>query len=90
MSEQGEATPCKKAKSSAGASASASAAWAQVSAEAGLGGLTVTEAALAAMFNQLKDVEDPIFVVSFPFCHTASMQTDLCREIVENCQDCGE
>ena len=47
---------------SSGASVSAS--WAQASAEVGLGGLTVTEAALAAMFNQLKEVEDPIFAVS--------------------------
>ena len=48
----------------AAASASASASWAQVSAEVGLGRLTVTEAALAAMFDQAKDVEDPIFAVS--------------------------
>ncbi len=41
-----------------------SASWAQASAEAGLGGLTMTEAALAAMFDQLKEVPDPIFAVS--------------------------
>ncbi len=46
------------------ASASASASWAQVSTEVGLGGLTMTEAALAAMFDQAKEVEDPIFAVS--------------------------
>ncbi len=50
--------------SGASASASISASWAQVSAEVGLGGLMVTEAALAAMFNQLKEVEDLIFAVS--------------------------
>ncbi len=49
---------------SSGASASISASWVQASAEVGLGGLTVMEAALAAMFNQLKEVEDPIFAVS--------------------------
>ena len=50
--------------SGASASASVSASWVHSSAEVGLGGLTVTEAALAAMFNQLKEVEDPIFAVS--------------------------
>ncbi len=45
-------------------SAAGSASWAQASAEAGLGSLTVTEAALAVMFDQLKEVPDPIFAVS--------------------------
>ncbi len=59
------AAPTGGASSSgASTSASVSASWVQASAEVGLGGLTVTEAALAAMFNQLKEVEDPIFAVS--------------------------
>ncbi len=52
------------ASASARSSAHGSASWAQASAEAGLGGLMVTVAALAAMFDQLKEVLDPIFAVS--------------------------
>ncbi len=55
---------CTPAAATAGAGSTASASWAQASAEVGLGGLTVMEAALAAMFNQIKQVEDPIFAVS--------------------------
>ncbi len=70
-----------------------SASWAQASAEAGLGGLTMTEAALAAMFDQLKEVPDPIFAVSM---HTLTASW-ICRESVKNveklsknCWDCQE
>ncbi len=66
MSDSKQKTPKKtQGRPPAAVSASASASWAQASAEVGLGGLTMTEAALAAMFNQAKDVEDPIFAVSF-------------------------
>ena len=58
----------------AAASASASASWAQASAEVGLGRLTVTEAALAAMFDQAKEVEDPIFAVSLNNTSTAAQK----------------
>ncbi len=53
MSDSKQKTPKKtQGRPPAAASASASASWAQASAEVGLGGLTVTEAALAAMFDQ--------------------------------------
>ena len=51
------------ASASSSSSAHGSASWAQASAEAGLGGLTITEAALAAMFDQLKEV--PAYIDSF-------------------------
>ena len=70
-SEQNKAKKTQ-GRTPAAASASASASWAQVSAEVGLGGLTVTEAALAAMFDQAKEVEDPIFAVSLNNTSTAA------------------
>ena len=68
------------ASASSSSSAHGSASWAQASAEAGLGGLTVTEVALAAMFDQLKEVPDPIFAVSM---HTLTASS-ICQEFVEN------
>ena len=59
-----ESAKTSTASTSASSSAHGSASWAQASAEASLGGLMVTEAALATMFNQLKEVPDPIFAVS--------------------------
>ncbi len=75
----------KMDKSSSTASVSSSlahgsASWSQASAEAGLGGLMVTEVALAAMFDQLKEVPDPIFAVSM---HTLTASS-ICREFVKN------
>ena len=72
---------CIPAAASAGAASTASASWAQASAEVGLGGLMVTEAALTAMFDQLKEVEDLIFAVSvnsfFAYIH-----------LLRICRDC--
>ncbi len=75
------------AAATAGAKSTASASWVQASDKAGLGGITVMEAALAAMFDQLKEVEDPIFAVSlnsfFAYIHLSR----ICRESVETVEN---
>ncbi len=68
------------ASTSSSSLAHGSASWAQASAEVGLGGLTIIEAALATMFDQLKEVPDPIFAVSMQRLTASS----ICREFVEN------